>query len=209
MTDPWSRGFQIDSLAAACQFVETIWNEEHVPPMRVHGRGVDRFRPGDIRRHGEAVERYGLPSREQDPGGGSRLGTPDSSPLMNYVGANPNEVEAVTSTERGVHDTRWQYRYPLWRALSLLGRRDHDRWTRGVPRRPFHPTPVSVLRAMALDNFDPKRVHFRYADGTRVPADMGELFAIGAARKLRGVYAEGYVEWVGKSDAQQKAEDAT
>jgi hypothetical protein len=182
MTDPWSRGFQIDSLAAACQFVETIWNEEHVPPSRLHGRGPQ---PRDL---------SGAPKW--------------SGQFSSYIFANPNEVEAVTSTERGVHDTRWQYRYPLWRALTLLGRRDHDRWTRGVPRRPFHPTPVSVLRAMAMDGFDPKRVHFRYADGTRVPSDMGELFAIGAARKLRGVYAEGYVEWVGKSDAQQKAEDA-
>jgi hypothetical protein len=182
MTDPWSRAFQIDSMSAACQFVETIWNEEHVPPSRLHGRGPQ---PRDL---------SGAPKW--------------SGQFSSYIFANPNEVEAVTSTERGVHDTRWQYRYPLWRALSLLGRRDHDRWTRGVPRRPFHPTPVSVLRAMAAGHFDPNRVHLRYTDGTRVPADMGELFAIGAARKLRGVYAEGYVEWVGKSDSQKAAEDA-
>jgi hypothetical protein len=182
MTDPWSRAFQIDSMSAACQFVETIWNEEHVPPSRLHGRGPQ---PRDL---------SGAPKW--------------SGQFSSYIFANPNEVEAVTSTERGVHDTRWQYRYPLWHALQVIDRKPNDQWTKGVPRRPFHPTPVSVLRAMALDNFDPAKVRLRFADGSRVPADMAELFCIGAARKLRGTYTETYVSWVARSESQQNADNA-
>jgi hypothetical protein len=182
VTDPWDRGFSIDSLANACIFVETVWNEERVPPSRLHGRGPQ---PRDL---------SGAPKW--------------SGQFSQYIFANPSEVQEVTTTERGVHDTRHFYRYPLWRALSLLERRDHDRWTKGVPRRPFHPTPVSVLRAMAKDDFRPDRVRLRYADGTRIPADMVELFCIGAARKLRGTYQEEFVEWVDKSASQQDAETA-
>jgi hypothetical protein len=176
----WDKGFSIDSLAAACTFVESVWSEERATPTRLHSRGV----------------------QPRDLSGSPRW----SNQFSHYVFASPDEIVDETSTDRGVVDTRTFYRYPLWRALSLLERRDHDRWTKGVPRRPFHPTPVSVLRALALANFDPKRVGLRYSDGTRIPPDMAELFAVGAARKLRSVYVETYVGWVEKSDSQKSAE---
>lgn len=180
--EPWSRAFSIDSIANACIFVESIWNDERTAPVRIHSRGVQ---PRDL------------------------SGSPKwSAGFARHIFANPNELEDVTSTDRGVVDTKTFYRYPLWRALTLLDRREHDRWTKGVPRRPFHPSPVNVLRGMAEANFDPTRVRLTYGDGTRVPADMGELFAIGAARKLRGVYTETWVEWTTKSDAQKAAEAA-
>lgn len=178
----WDRGFSIDSADAACRFVESIWNDERTIPARLHQRGPQ---PRDL------------------------SGAPKWSHAFSaYVFASPDEVQVVVSTERGVHDERHFYRYPLWRALAVLDRRDHDRWAKGVPRRPFHPTVTSVLRSMASFGFDPKRVRLRYSDGTRVPADMVELFIIGAARKLRGCYQEEYVEWTAKSDAQKSAEDA-
>jgi len=180
MTDPWDRGYRIDSTTAACRFVETVWADERVPPARLHSRGPQ---PRDL------------------------SGSPRWSPqFSSYIYASPSEVETVTTTDQGVTVDRHYYRYPLWRATELLGRRDHDRWTKGVPRRPFHPSVVSVLRAMAQAAFMAERVRLRYSDGTRVSSDMAELFCMGAARKLRGVYQVEYVEWVSKSDAQQNAE---
>lgn len=179
-TEVWDRGFSIDSMRTACQFVETVWSDERIPPIRLHGRGPQ---PRDL------------------------SGSPRWSPqFATYIYAGPDEVQVVTSTERGVIDERHFYRYPLWRALSILDRRDHDRWTKGVPRRPFHPSVVTVLQAMAEVGFDSARVRLRYQDGTRVPDDMAELFVIGAARKLRGTYQEEYIEWIAKSDAQRSAE---
>lgn len=181
-TEVWDRGFSIDSMKAACQFVESVWADERVPPVRLHGRGP----------------------QPRDLSGAPRW----SGQFSAYVFASPDEVQVVVSTDRGVHDDRHFYRYPLWRALSILERRDHDRWTKGVPRRPFHPSVVAVLAAMDAYDFDPNRIQLRYADGTRVPPDMAELFVIGAARKLRGCYQEEYVEWTAKSDSQKTAEDA-
>jgi hypothetical protein len=183
MSELWDRSFSIDSLDAACRFVATVWHhDERVVPSRLH---------------------------EHEPQPRDLSGAPAwTHTFARYVFASPDEVETVVSTDRGVHDERHYYRYPLWRSLKLLERREHDRWTKGVPRRPFHPTPASVLRAMAKADFQAELVRLRYSDGTRVPADMAELFAIGAARKLRGVYTETYVSWVDKSDSQKDAEDA-
>jgi hypothetical protein len=179
-TEVWDRGFKIDSLEAACRFVESVWNDERVPPVRLHNRGPQ---PRDL------------------------SGSPRWSGAFNrYIFASPSDVDTIVSKDRGVVDERHFYRYPLWRALSILTRRDHDTWTKGVPRRPFHPSPVAVLCAMAVYDFDSTRVTMRYSDMSVIPRDMLELFAIGAARKLRGTYQEEYVEWVAKSDAQQAAE---
>lgn len=180
-TEVWDRGFSIDSMKTACQFVESVWNDERVPPVRLHGRGP----------------------QPRDLSGAPRW----SRGFAAYVFANPDEVQTVVSKDRGVVDERHFYRYPLWRSLSLLGRRDHDRWTKGVPRRPFHPSVTAVLYAMAHARFVADAVRLRYRDGTRVPSDMAEIFAIGAARKLRGCYQEEYVEWIAKSESQQAAEN--
>lgn len=187
-SEVWDRGVSIDSLDAACRFVESVWSEEHTPPSRIHGRGV-----------------------QPDDQSGSPVW---SKAFARYMFAHPDEVDIVSQGEADgavVHRTgpdKYLYRYPLWRALRLLGRREHDRWTKGVPRRPFHPPVVAVLLAMSSASFDPRAVILRYADGTRVPLDMAELFCIGAARKLRGVYTETFVEWTAKSESQQKADDA-
>jgi hypothetical protein len=181
-TDVWDKGFRIDSMEAACRFVQSVWGEERVPPVRLHSRGPQ---PRDL--------------------SGSPMW---SRPFSTYIFASPSDVQTIRTTERGVVDERHFYRYPLYRALTLLARRDHDRWTKGVPRRPFHPSPVVVLQAMADALFQGKNLTLHYRDGTRVPADMAELFAIGAALKLRSVYAEEYVEWTAKSDSQKAADDA-
>ena len=179
-TELWEKSFSIDSLEKACAWVESVWADERVPPVRLHGRGPQ---PRDL------------------------SGSPRLSPqFARYLFASPDETHLVTSTERGVTDQVEFYRYPLWRALSILTRREHDRWTKGVPRRPFHPTPFAVLCAMAVADFEPARMHMRYTDMSPIPRDMLELFAIGAARKLRGLYQETYVSWVDKSASQQTAE---
>jgi hypothetical protein len=183
--DIWSQHFTINSTSAACEFVEALWAEDHVPPARLHGRGVG---PGDL------------------------SGAPEwSSPFRRYLYSTPNETMVVINgyADGGVihraGPDQVHFRYPLWRALSILGRQKHDRWTRDVPRRPFHPAPVSVLLAMAGARFDPDRLMLRYSDGSRVPDEMVELFAIGAARKLRSVYQETTVGWVDRSESQQNA----
>jgi hypothetical protein len=180
MTDVWDRGYRLDSLAAACRFVESVWHDERIPPLRLHGRGP----------------------QPRDLSGAPRW----SAQFSEYILGSPNDVETVTTTSEGVQSTRYYYRYPLTRALSILDRRDHDRWTKDVPRQPFHPSVVSVLRAMAQADFMAERVRLRYGDGTRVSADMAELFCIGAGRKLRGIYAVEYIDWPSKSDSQQNAE---
>jgi len=179
--EPWDRSFSIDSLAAACRFVESVWADERVPPVRLHGRGP----------------------QPRDLSGAPRW----SHGFSQYVFASPDETHRVTTTERGVTDSTEFYRYPFWRALSILARREHDRWTKDVPRRPFHPSPVAVLCAIAVADFDAARLTMRYSDMTPIPRDMLELFAIGAARKLRGVYQETFVSWVDKSASQRAAED--
>ena len=180
MTDVWARGFRIDSRQAACDFLESIWNEERQPPVRIHERGPQ---PRDL------------------------SGSPKWSARFNqYIFANPDEVETVRTTDRGVVDERHYYRYPLWRALQLIERRDHDRWTKDVARRPFHPPPVNVLYAMAAAAFEPSRVRLVYGDGTRVPDEMADLFCIGAVRKIRGCYAETYIPAYEKSESQRLAD---
>ncbi len=182
MTDVWSRGFKIDSRQAACDFLESIWNDDRQPPVRIHERGPQ---PRDL------------------------SGSPKWSGAFNaYIYASPNEVQVIRSTDRGVVDEHHYYRYPLWRALTLIGRRDHDRWTKDVPRRPFHPPPVNVLYAMAAAGFEPSRVRLVYGDGTAVPDEMADLFCIGAVRKIRGVYVETYIPWVDRSESQRAADDA-
>jgi hypothetical protein len=178
-TEVWDRGFRIDSRHAACEFLESIWNEERQAPVRIHERGPQ---PRDL------------------------SGSPKWSSAFNqYIFASPNEVQTVRTTDRGVVDERHYYRYPLWRALQLIGRRDHDRWTKDVPRRPFHPRPENVLHAMAAAAFEPRRVRLVYGDGTAVSDEMADLFCIGAVRKIRGLYQEEYIEWTARSESDRNA----
>jgi hypothetical protein len=180
----WSRSFTIDSLAAACAYVETVWHDdERVVPSRLHQRGP----------------------QPRDLSGSPRW----AHAFAKFIFASPDETEEVLSGHDEYGEPRYheEYRYPLYRALSLLARRQHDRWTKDSTRRPFHPSVVSVLRAMAKADFRPELVRLRYSDGTRVPPDLAELFCVGAARKLRGCYVETYVSWVDKSASQRAAEN--
>jgi hypothetical protein len=173
----------IHNAKSACAFVESIWREDREPPLRIHERLIDA-------------------------GGGPRF----TGAFYQYVDFDPfakdvalqgyEEVESGRYIRTG--RDRYFYRYPLSRALHMLTTRQHDRWTKGVPRRPFHPSPCEVIMAMAACHFTTPVL--RYTDGTRVPDDMAELFIVGAARKLRSVYAIEAVDWTAKSESQKTAE---
>lgn len=184
MTPPSWRPGSIDSAASACEFVASVWDDERIPPMRLHEHAVQ---PRDL------------------------LGAPRwSSGFSHYLMDDPFEtvIQRQGYTE-GDHFIRTGpdrefWKYPLRRCLALL-RNEH--WPKTIEDRPEHPHILVVLAAMDAGEFDLERIVLRYTNGTVVPADMRDLFIIVAARKIKSKYQEEVLVPIGqKSEAQQIAE---
>ena len=189
----------LGDLDSALDWLQSVWEHRNTP-VRIH-EASDHVADGD------------------------QLGAPDMTrAFLARIESHANQ-KRVQDIEQDCSDTRpacprcagtgsymrrWvTWRNPTWHALEKLHRSPGDRWG-PIPRRWWHPTPAEVVVAIAQYGFAWPRTALFYADGSVIPADMAEVFALSAIRKFAAQYHRGFDLPLRsqKSEAQLNAEDA-